>query len=383
MRIVFLTYEVIDSGGCFYRSFSLATALARKDKVFLFCGASRISFISKKYIRNSVKIIECPGIFPKKLRNAGLDPLDILFRIFFLLRNNFDVVHCFGHRPSSSFPCLLRKWIQKKSFFADWSDLWGRGGISDYRGIFFRKFFQIFDTWLEKVVYLQAKHVTAISTTLKKFLTKQGKKRSEVHLLRVGVSDDIKPLSKKKMRVRYKIDTDSYVISYLGHAATDEKYLKDIIIHLLQREKKIHFLHIGKPMYYLQEKIQKIHLSNRCTFTNFVSRHKVQEYLACSDIMLLPMQNILINKARYPNKLGDYIASKKPIIVSKVGDITELCDNHTIIGVPYLYNADKFSTFVLGFIKNVLCKKQNKKSPFLKLQSWRSLSKELKRIYLS
>jgi len=44
-------------------------------------------------------------------------------------------------------------------------------------------------------------------------------------------------------------------------------------------------------------------------------------YLAAADVLLMPYSNKLCNVGRGPIKLGDYLASGRPIVTNPVGDL--------------------------------------------------------------
>jgi glycosyltransferase involved in cell wall biosynthesis len=46
--------------------------------------------------------------------------------------------------------------------------------------------------------------------------------------------------------------------------------------------------------------------------------------LACADVLLLPYTNRSVNRFRYPNKLGDYLAAGRPIVTNLTGDLGQL-----------------------------------------------------------
>ena len=47
---------------------------------------------------------------------------------------------------------------------------------------------------------------------------------------------------------------------------------------------------------------------------------EIPVYLGACDIQLLPMKDMIANRARVPNKIFDYYASGRPVVTSNIGD---------------------------------------------------------------
>ena len=47
-------------------------------------------------------------------------------------------------------------------------------------------------------------------------------------------------------------------------------------------------------------------------------------FLGAADVLLLPMSDNLMNRARGPIKLGDYLAAGRAIVANPVGDLVDL-----------------------------------------------------------
>src|SRR5207247_1029074 len=51
---------------------------------------------------------------------------------------------------------------------------------------------------------------------------------------------------------------------------------------------------------------------------------EVPTFLGAADVLLLPMSDNLMNRARGPIKLGDYLASGRATLANPVGDLVEV-----------------------------------------------------------
>ena len=71
----------------------------------------------------------------------------------------------------------------------------------------------------------------------------------------------------------------------------------------------------------LQTMITNLGLAERVTFTGEVARSAIPARLATGDIMALPRAAGTFSQAGFPTKLGEYLASGKPVVVTATGEI--------------------------------------------------------------
>ncbi len=88
----------------------------------------------------------------------------------------------------------------------------------------------------------------------------------------------------------------------------------------LRNEKKITWFTTGRKL--SQETKQKYNIGNELYEFGWVDYKIYSEVLSCADLFLLLQKDNNINKARWPNKVGDYLAAGRPILVNKMGELT-------------------------------------------------------------
>jgi glycosyltransferase involved in cell wall biosynthesis len=71
-----------------------------------------------------------------------------------------------------------------------------------------------------------------------------------------------------------------------------------------------------------------LNILDNIIFTGLVPTGKIPELLNSCDILTLPRQTGVFAEAGFPTKLGEYFACKKPVVVSKVGDIKKYFTNY-------------------------------------------------------
>jgi glycosyltransferase involved in cell wall biosynthesis len=80
--------------------------------------------------------------------------------------------------------------------------------------------------------------------------------------------------------------------------------------------------------------VHSLDIEEDVEFMGLISRERLVEILMQGDVMLLPRSDGLFSRAGLPNKLGEYLATGKPVIVTKTGDIER-------------YLTDRFSAYLV------------------------------------
>lgn len=119
-------------------------------------------------------------------------------------------------------------------------------------------------------------------------------------------------------------------IGYIG-TPTNKDGIYDLIesFSILQKKhNKTHLLIIGDitngntVIPHLKAFAMKCGINNNhITFTGIISHNETPTLLQSCDILALTRPNGVFAEAGFPTKLGEYFACKKPVVVTKVGDI--------------------------------------------------------------
>lgn len=169
-------------------------------------------------------------------------------------------------------------------------------------------------------------HIFVISTALKQFFEnhlKKYNKKIPVSILNMMVEPD---------RYRYSfssIDSKYKDIVYVGTMYGD----KDGVYYLLEAFLKIYndypdcrLIIIGdntrtSRMQKVNDILSKIQYSDRIIFTGQLDRKSVIEKINSAYCLVLARPNNIQAKYGFPTKLGEYLSTGKPVIVTSVGDI--------------------------------------------------------------
>jgi glycosyltransferase involved in cell wall biosynthesis len=71
-------------------------------------------------------------------------------------------------------------------------------------------------------------------------------------------------------------------------------------------------------------------IEDRLWQTDFIPESDLSWYLACADLMCLPLTDHVANRGRLPGKIMYYIAAGRPIVASPVGDVKTIIETHNV-----------------------------------------------------
>jgi glycosyltransferase involved in cell wall biosynthesis len=191
-----------------------------------------------------------------------------------------------------------------------------------------------------------------LSGYLKKYLTAQLKTSKEI-LIMPNLTDpkrfemfDIKPFISNRITI--------------GYVGTPTK--KDGVLDLIKsfsilnnKYPNTHLLIIGditngsSIVPDLKKYAHKIGVHENClTFTGLQSHNKIPQLLLSCQILALTRPTGIFAEAGFPTKLGEYFSCKKPVLITKVGDIPKYFKNeeHVILVEP-----ENIESIVDGFEK--------------------------------
>jgi glycosyltransferase involved in cell wall biosynthesis len=80
---------------------------------------------------------------------------------------------------------------------------------------------------------------------------------------------------------------------------------------------------IGNDLEKMRELSEKYHLSKRILFTGYIPSEKIPAYVCNAEMLILARPRSKQAEAGFPTKLGEYLASGRPVITSTVGEIPD------------------------------------------------------------
>jgi glycosyltransferase involved in cell wall biosynthesis len=233
-----------------------------------------------------------------------------------------DVV--MGTSPSLFQACSawLASFIRRRPFLLEIRDLWPEFAIEI--GVLKNPVLIAMARWVERFLYARASHILVNSPAYRDYLIDKGLPEEKISLIANGVDPALFDPSAtgKKLRQQWNLD-DKFIVTYAG-ALGMANDIPNILraADRLRDENDVHFILAGegKDRSVLEELAEQLRLTN-VTFLGAVAKSDVGELLAASDACVATLKDIPMFKTTYPNKVFDYMAAGRPIVLGIDGVI--------------------------------------------------------------
>ena len=350
MKILFLNHNV-KGEGTYIRCFNFARHLVRfGHSVVLLTSTPNFIITPKREMIDGVEVICMPDIMGKRIRNGGLGPIDTLLRCLYLLGKKFDVVENFDHRPAVLYPALVSKYLLGIPLVSEWTDLHGTGGSLSLRPKRLQKLIGPYENITERKSKKIADEMIVISKWLKVKAIQLGIPESRITYIPGGADiDKIVPRPKEEIRRTLGLPLDKKIIGYTAGTHYDISLLIKAIYIIQQAKKDVLFITTGAK---LDKRLKaQIYDPERVIEFGFLPYEQYAELLPAVDVFLFPFTNKTLNKGRWPNKIGDYMAAGRPTVSNPTGDMVDLFETHKI-GLLASEDPEDFAAKTLTLLNN-------------------------------
>ena len=326
MRLLFLNHNYRYMA-TFNRGRGMAEELARRGhRVTLMTVSPEHRYKPVWSIVNGVCLAEMPN-FGQNNSGEGYGPLDNILRVGHALRHRYDIIHMLDHKPNASFAGFTTGRLRGAHLVADWVDWWGgSGGINDVP----KRRFPIvgrFEAWWEIKSKLWADGVVTISTALRQRALEIGCPPERILYLPNGAEPNaIHCMSVADARRQLNVPIERRIVGFLGMSQGD----MEIAMNAIRQLPDVWLMVIGPTNPRVLVQARSFRIADRLWQTGFISDDQLSRYLACADIMCLPMVDRAANRGRFPGKLLYYMAAGRPTVASPIGDVTSLIETHQI-----------------------------------------------------
>ena len=307
--------------GTYWRAYHLGRELVRRGhQVTLICISQRSRWRIRRERVDGLEVVECPNVLNRPFVSHGLGPLDIAHRTVALWRETFDVIHGFEYYADVTLPVLLAKRRHRFVYISDWCDWFSRAG--KFGRLLRLKPLARLVGLMEDLARRPAQGVTVISHCLERHVHELGFPTERVLYLPGGAPvETIRPLPKTEARIRLGMNPDWRIVGYLAstHAPGMEQFVGPLAT-LSQEMQELRVMLIGRMDQALVSLLQERGLGNHLILPGFVPQEELSWYLAAADVFLIGLTRNTYNEARWPSKLGEYLAAGRPVIGSNVGD---------------------------------------------------------------
>lgn len=185
---------------------------------------------------------------------------------------------------------------------------------------------------IQRTIYKSAKWINALTPAFEEFLINvNGVPQKKISMIPNGADlDIIKPGPKDNwVRDGHGLG-DKFIVTYIGaHGITNKlTQLIEAAGILKEKDPDVQVMLVGdgirKPK--LKEKAAELGLDN-LTFVDSVPKSIIVDYIAAGDVCTAVLGKLELFKAVYPNKVFDYMAAAKPIIVAIDGVTRKLVED--------------------------------------------------------
>jgi glycosyltransferase involved in cell wall biosynthesis len=354
LKILMLNHNP-KGAGTYFRCFHFARQLVQRghDVTLVTCGSNRLRSVTESL--DGVRVISTPRLrrVADWIVPGGLDTgfLDILARIGHIAISSYDVIHGFDHLPSVSFPSYFARRVKRACFVSDWCDWWTRGGFP-FERFGGSKFRNRLETNLEEGIRRVAHGVTTISTVLQERALGLGIPAEKVKLIPSGADiESIRPLDQAAARDALHLPRDARILGFVGFVDTDVDLVLTALRQVRQRIPQAKALIVGGREF-AATTAQVLGIEDAVILAGIKPYDELPAFYAACDVLALPLRDTLFNRARWPNKIGDYLAAGRPTVTNPVGDVQELFRRHEIGLLARENDAEDFALQVTRLLED-------------------------------
>jgi len=369
------------------RIYPLAVGLAQNgNSVTILTTNPKISLLIKREVINNVNVIIFPEFIPNRISRMGFGFLSLFLKVLHVIFNKYDVVHSDnGHRPLAGIPCRVHKRLYGAVYVAEWYDWYGKGGQYDTKKKLFKFLLGRYELKYEIKDKVVADGVVVLSEILRK-RAEQFKPKDRIIKIHGGADVTSIPFlnDNSKLKAKYNISKD---ILTLGYINSDSYRLAEFlplinVIIKYNLQSKVRIMLFGESGSLVKQ--LPAEMSEFMIFYGWVDFAKDFEKLQCVDVFFLFKEEILGNRAGWPNCIGDFLACGRPVLLNPVGEVVDFVDKY-----PFAFiKTTKEEGNIYNNVQYIMENKQSilKEGPSIRqlavdVVSWERKSKDLLDFY--
>jgi glycosyltransferase involved in cell wall biosynthesis len=346
MKVLFIHYAIIDREG-FGRTFKLAKEIASLGNSVVFMTTqpnSKRKFPFNVEYRGNVKIISFPELLPEKFSRTGFGLFSAILKLIYLVkRHQFTIVHSdTGHRPSAAIPAFFLQLFFRIPHVMEWWDYFGKGGQFEEK-TFFKKITQgYYDLFIQARLMKTASGLIVLSNFLKEKALNLNITSERIIVVNGGAEvKDIRYFdSNEEFKVEHNIPAKSFTFGFIGLNSEEFKDLIPFIkaINRLKSEMNVNWFTTGGIV--SEELRSKYGIAKELIEFGWQDYNSYVNTIVCADVFLLVQRENIMNEARWPNKIGDYLAAGRLILTNPVGEIKTMATHYPEAFIISKYDED-------------------------------------------
>jgi len=332
VKVLFLNHNTVGYG-TYYRCFFLGKHLSQHGIEVTMLTSSNKNYnmhIKRIRINNRMTIVTLP-YFKVSQYCTGHLLRAVINSIYTVLSPDFDIIHSFVFPvPSIAMPTVLARFLGDKPIIIDGDDLW-RGGWAEYHNPFTKMFLEKAEDMIPHMV----DRITVVSEVMKNRFLGLGISNERIRKIPNGSNvDQIRPMNMHYARRKLGFGDDERILSAIGHTYTNSLFiLLDAFKKVARELPDIKLLMVGQ-MALSREAWNEVSrrygelLGKQLLLIGEQPYERVLYYMAVADALLLPMDDNPLERARFPMRFGDYLASGRPIISNAVGEVKSILEDN-------------------------------------------------------
>jgi glycosyltransferase involved in cell wall biosynthesis len=195
---------------------------------------------------------------------------------------------------------------------------------SEFPFVYARKtpWLKLYAAFYVRLIYRLFDGMIVISTYLERYFS--GRVRRGARILRVPILVDVTQFE----RVKGLQGDGKRRLVYMGNLdhAGEVSSLIETFALIAAEHPEWHLQVIGSTsdqvlFEALKRQVAQLNLSARVEFTGAVRRDDLPRYLGAADVLVLLRSAGIFSEAGFPTKLGEYLTTGKPVVVTSTGDI--------------------------------------------------------------
>jgi hypothetical protein len=281
-------------------------------------------------VSDRITLKNTPSWLRRPFFRGGFSPGTVLHRVWLVLVNRYDVVYVNpGFRPAILLPVIFARLFTRTLIVEEVWEWFGPGGVGSSRTGFLSRLVGLYDMGAEWISKWFAHQLIVISTPLKERFSFF---KNCVVLHGSVESDALMPMNINKARDILGMDRRLFIFGMCSLDAGDEEDNTpafNALSEIFKTNPDARIFVTGAKDY-IEKSIYKLIDPEKVIYPGWIPFDQYSTYLSACNVFVLPYPPTNRNLGRWPNKFGDYIVMRRPLITNPTADVGRLCAEYRV-----------------------------------------------------